>query len=291
MAPAQGTAPAPDLQLPGGTTWKQAEKYGLLCGSILGHAGTHPPQKHSTRVMCNAKPTHTTPKACLPPNPTSPAPSPNFLPSPKDRDQWEGQQAEGKSPEHPKPAGTGGSLQNWGGFWWKGATGDEQEAVVGTELKVAEAKGCPGDPLWGGERDREAEPSAVTGSVSLGASHWCSTSAAEPSLWPRTGQLLLCPPFSHPYKKTRLQRGNGEEEWPVAALPSPHGVGRLTVAGFLSLLLLKALLSGCRQTASCEETRILGGRSGTGLGQRDELIIHAALKTLGLGKTSPPYGV
>lgn len=77
----------------------------------------------------------------------------------------------------------------------------------------------------------------------------------------------------------------------MAALPSPHGVGRLTVAGFLSLLLLKALLSGCRQTASCEETRILGGRGGTGLGQRDELIIHAALKTPGLGKTSPPYGV
>lgn len=97
----------------------------------------HPPSPKTWREgdsQGDAKPTYAAPKASLPPNPTSPAPSPNFLLSPKDQDRREGQRGEGKNPEHPKPAGTGGSLQNQGGFWWKGAIRDEQKAVVGTEL-------------------------------------------------------------------------------------------------------------------------------------------------------------
>lgn len=77
----------------------------------------------------------------------------------------------------------------------------------------------------------------------------------------------------------------------MAALPSPRAVGRPLPDGFLSPLSPKASAAAAVTAASCEETRMPGGRGGTGTGQRDELISRVASKAPSLGKTSPPSGV
>lgn len=68
--------------------------------------------------------------------------------------------------------------------------------------------------------------------VSSRAGHRRFPPPAERSLRPRTGRQLLCR-RSHPYRN-RPRRGNGEEEWPWAALPSPRTMGWPLPAGSLS---------------------------------------------------------
>jgi len=139
--------------------------------------------------------------------------------------------------EHPKPTQAGGFPQSQGGFWWKGAIGDEQEAAVGMELDVAVAEGCPVTPhgvgSGTGEPDQAQLPTAFPSGPAAGAP------LRPPSLAAGLGRAgCSSAAFSLIRTKTRPQRGNGEEEWPVAALPSPH-TSRFSLPPL-------ALLGGCR---------------------------------------------
>lgn len=121
--PARPRHPKP--QLPGGPGCEQAEQGDLSTATLPSTAQGDSRDSGDSQQLPRA-----------PPNPTSPAPG---IARPRSQARREGQQAEGKSLEHPKP-----SLENRGGFCWKAATGDEQKAVAGMELEAA--LGCLGDP-------------------------------------------------------------------------------------------------------------------------------------------------